>query len=109
MTEQQRIITAIGGALAVAACMSPATRISEGLQRYGLDQTRSDCVGRQLQGDLSLSQMRQLGRAAAAYRKDDAQAGMLTVGDLVRVGAQIQDPAILPALGKATAGCRVLL
>lgn len=109
MTEQQRIITAVFGALAVTACMTPATRISDGLQRYGLDQARSDCVGQQLQGDLSLGQLRQLGRAAAAYRKDDARAGMLTVGDLVRVGAEIRDPAILPAIGKATAGCRVLL
>lgn len=107
MTEQQRIMTAVVGALAVSACMTPATRISDGLQRYGLDQARSDCVGRELQGDLSTGQLRQLGRAAAAYRKDITP-GMLTVGDLVRVGAQIRDPAILPAIGKATAGCRVL-
>ena len=52
--------------------------------------------------------MQQLGRAAAAYRKDDPNPATLTVSDLVRVTAEIRDPAIALAVGKAAAGCNVL-
>ena len=97
------------GALTLSACAAPATRISTGLQRYGLDAKRSDCVGSRLQGDLSLNQLQQLGRAAAAYRKGDTTPGVLTVSDLLRVAGEIKDPAIVLAVGKAAAGCGVLL
>lgn len=98
----------LSGALALAACAAPATRISTGLQRYGLDAARADCVGTRLQGDLSLGQLQQLGRAAAAYRKGDTNPAVLTVGDLVRVAGELRDPAITLAVGKAAAGCSVL-
>lgn len=96
------------GALALAACAAPATRISTGLQRYGLDAQRADCVGTRLQADLSLGQLQQLGRAAAAYRKGDTTPGTLTVGDLLRVASELKDPAIPVAVGKAAAGCGIL-
>lgn len=99
---------AMFGALALTGCAAPATRISTGLQRYGLDSQRADCVGTRLQGDLSLGQLQQLGRAATAYRKDDPTPGVLTVGDLLRVVGELKDPAIALAVGKATAGCGVL-
>lgn len=94
--------------LALSACAAPTTRISTGLQQYGLDEPRADCVGTRLQADLSLSQLQQLSRAAAAYRKDP-NPGVLTVGDLVRVAGELKDPAIALSLGKAAAGCGVLL
>jgi hypothetical protein len=94
--------------LALTACAAPATRISTGLQRYGLDEQRANCVGGRLQGDLSLGQLQQLGRAAAAYRKGDTTPGVLTVGDLLRVAGELKDPAIALAVGKAAAGCGVL-
>ncbi len=99
---------AIMGLLAVTACAAPATRISTGLQRYGLDQQRADCVGTRLQGELSIVQLQQLGRAAAAYRKGDTTPGVLTAGDLLRVAGELKDPAIALAVGKAAAGCGVL-
>lgn len=95
------------GALTLTACAAPATRISTGLQRYGLDQQRADCVGTRLQSDLSLGQLQTLGRAAAAYRRGDATPGVLTVGDLLRVAGELKDPAIVLAVGKAAAGCGV--
>ncbi len=94
--------------LSLTACASPATRISTGLQRYGLDIGRSECVGTRLQSDLSLGQLQQLGRAAAAYRKGDTTPGVLTVNDLLRVSGQLQDPAIALAVGKAAVGCGLL-
>ncbi len=93
----------------VAGCAAPATRISTGLQRYGLDAGRADCVGTALQSDLSLGQLSQLGAAAAAYRKGDTTPGMLTTGDLLRVSAEIKDPAIPIAIAKAAAGCGVVM
>ncbi|PXA97496.1 hypothetical protein DMC47_13470 [Nostoc sp. 3335mG] len=95
-------------AITLSACAAPATRISTGLQRYGLDAQRADCVGSRLQGDLSLGQLQQLGRAAAAYGKGDTNPGVLTVGDLVRVASELKDPEIPLAVGKAAAGCNVL-
>jgi hypothetical protein len=102
------IVVIIAGALTLAACAAPATRISTGLQRYGLDEQRADCVGTRLQGDLSLGQLQQLGRAAAAYGKNDPNPGVLTVGDLLRVAGELKDPAIPLAVDKAAAGCGVM-
>ncbi len=96
------------GILTLGACAAPATRISTGLQRYGLDAARADCVGTRLQRDLSIGQLQRLGRAAAAYRANDPNPAVLTVGDLIRVGGELQDPAIVLALGTAAAGCNVL-
>ena len=102
------IVMIIAGALTLVACAAPATRISTGLQRYGLDEQRADCVGTRLQGDLSLGQLQQLGRAAAAYGRNDTSPGVLTVGDLLRVAGELRDPAIPLAVGKAAAGCGVM-
>jgi hypothetical protein len=102
------LLIIVSGALALSACAAPATRISTGLQRYGLDPQRADCVGTRLQGDLSLGQLQQLGSAAAAYRTGDTTPGVLTAGDLLRVAGEIKDPAIAVAVAKATAGCGVL-
>lgn len=96
------------GALSLSACAAPATRISTGLQRYGLDEARADCVGTRLQSDLSLGQLQRLGRAAAAYRQGDTTPGTLTAGDLLRVAGELKDPAIAVSVGKAAAGCGVL-
>ncbi len=100
-------IACIAG-LVVTACAAPATRIATGLERYGLDAERSTCVGTRLQNDLSLGQLQQLGKAAAAYRKDDTDPTRLTASDLLRVAGEIRDPKIALAVGKAAAGCGVL-
>lgn len=91
----------------LSSCAAPATRISTSLQRYGIDEPRADCVGERLQSNLSLGQLQQLGKAAAAYRADP-DPGVLTVGDLVRVAGSLKDPAIALEVGKAAAGCGVL-
>jgi len=100
--------TVIAALVAVAGCAAPATRIADGLQRYGLDSQRSTCVGDRLQRDLSLGQLQQLGRAAKAYGTRDPNPRQLTVGDLIRVAGELHDPAIPLAVGKAAAGCGVL-
>lgn len=107
-TMNPRLALPLAVATSLAACAAPATRISTGLQRYGLDEQRADCVGTRLQSDLSIGQLQQLGRAAAAYRKDDPNPGVLTIGDLIRVAGELKDPAIPLSVGKAAAGCGVL-
>lgn len=95
--------------LIVAACATPSARISDGLQRYGMAPEQAGCVGDRLQRHLSIGQLRQLGRAAAAFRRDDAGAGgRLTVGDLVRVTGEIRDPQVPVQVGAAAAVCGVL-
>lgn len=92
----------------VCGCAAPATRISSGLQRYGLDASRADCVGDRLQSNLSLGQLQRLGKAAAAYRDGDTTPGVLTPSDLLRVAGELRDPRIALEVGKASAGCGVL-
>ncbi len=99
---------AIGSAL-LAGCATPSTRIATGLQRYGMDAGRAQCVGDRMQADLSIGQLQQIGRAAAAYRKGDSDPTALTGGDLLRVAAEIKDPAIALAVGKAAAACGVVI
>jgi hypothetical protein len=99
----------VGTTLAVAACAAPSTRIANGLQRYGIDAQRSQCVGDRLERNLSLGQLQQLGRAAAAYRRDDPDPTRLTAGDLIRVAGEIEDPKVALEVGKAAAGCGILL
>ena len=101
------LVLALTGAAMVAGC-SPSTRISTGLQRYGLDEQRATCVGDRLSNDLSLGQLQQLGRAASAYNKGDSDPTRLTPSDLFRVAGEIKDPAVAIAVGKAAAGCGVL-
>jgi hypothetical protein len=96
------------GAMTLAACAAPATRISTGLQRYGLDEPRADCVGTRLQKNLSIGQLQQLGRAAAAFRTGDTSIGALTPADLLRVAGEIEDPKVAVEVAKAAAGCGVL-
>ncbi|MGA1799411.1 hypothetical protein VH567_11600 [Sphingomonas sp. 4RDLI-65] len=91
----------------MVGCAAPATRISTGLQRYGLDPSRADCVGERLQSRLSLGQLQRLGKAAAAYGRDDTTPGVLTPSDLIRVAGELRDPTIVLEVGKAAAGCGV--
>ncbi len=105
MKNSLAIIAVAAGGL--AACAAPSTRISDGLQRYGLDQARSQCVGDRLGSELSLGQLQQLGKAAAAYRRDDPNPQQLTVGDLIRVAGEIKDPKVALEVGKAAAACGV--
>nr|WP_314447234.1 hypothetical protein [uncultured Sphingomonas sp.] len=75
-----------------SACATPKERIADSLAGYGLDAARADCVGTELQRNLSLSQLQELGRAARAFRERDPNPSRLTVDDLLRVASQVRDP-----------------
>lgn len=101
-------ILACGMVLTAAACAAPSTRIAMGLERYGLDAQRSQCVGDRLQKNLSLGQLMQLGKAASAYGRGDSDPTRLTASDLIRVAGQIDDPKVPLEVGKAVAACGVI-
>lgn len=92
----------------LAGCATPSTQISTALTRYGLDQQRADCVGKDLTSHLSLGQLQQLGGAARAYRAGDNDPTRLTPGDLARAAAQIDDPAVPIAVAGAGVRCGIV-
>ena len=53
------------------------------------------------------TQLRQLGRAAKAYRTGDTDPTHLTSSDLVRVAAQMKDPAVPLAVVRTGLRCGV--
>ena len=96
----------VAGAVLLASCASPSTRIATGLGGYGLSEGSARCMGDRLQSRLSLGQLRQLGRAAQSL--SEAQAGRLTASDLIRAGAQVNDVKIPLEVTKAAASCGAL-
>lgn len=91
-------------ALSLAACASPSSRISTALQLYGLGPDKADCVGNRLEGALSISQLRQLGRAARQIPAGTT-AGTLTAADLARAASTIDDPKVPLEVARATLAC----
>lgn len=96
------------GALCLAGCAAPSTRIAAELGRYGLAPQQAQCVGNRLESSLSLRQLQQLGRAAHAYAANNPTPDRLAVGDLVRASGQITDLKIPIEVAKAAAGCGVV-
>lgn len=102
-----RYLGVIAAALTLAACATPRERISDSLVGYGLDKARADCVGEHLQRDLSIGQLRELGRVARAYRSRDADPSRLTLDDLLRAASEIRDPAVPLAVARAAGRCNL--
>jgi hypothetical protein len=102
-----RLTIIVLAAASLAACATPQERIADSLVGYGLDQSRAACVGGELQRELSLGQLQELGRAARAYRSRDADPSRLTLDDLLRASSEIKDPAIPLAVAKAAGRCNL--
>lgn len=102
-----RSLLIIAAAASLAACATPQERIADSLVRYGLDQSRAACVGGELQRELSLAQLQELGRVARAYRSRDTNPARLTLDDLLRASSEIRDPAIPLAVAKAAGRCNL--
>ena len=89
----------------LTGCARPADRIADQLQRYGLDAQRAQCVGQQLERDLTIDQLRQLAAAAQAYQATGRSADQLTAADLMQVAGNVRDPAVAIAVVSAGTGC----
>ncbi len=92
---------------AAAGCAGVSGTIAGELTRYGLDQSRAQCVGDRLASDLSPEQLRQLAAAARAYGRNDPNPGRLTAADLLRVSGELRDPAVPITVGRAAVNCGV--
>ena len=92
-------------ALCATACATPSQRIASELTKAGLDPVRAQCVGRILERDLSIAQLKQLGDAARSVRPNGSTSGSLGAADLIRVSAQITDPSITIAVARAAGAC----
>lgn len=88
-----------------AGCVDSSARIASELVKAGLDEQRAQCVGQSLERDLSLNQLRQLANAARAFRTNDSTPGRLSASDLLRVSAEVRDPAVTIAVAKAAGSC----
>lgn len=97
----------ISVALTVAACASPRERIADSLTGYGLDEARAQCVGGELQRNLSLGQLQELGRVARAFRERDPNPSVLTASDLLRAAAEVRDPRVAIEVAKAAGRCDI--
>jgi hypothetical protein len=102
----RHITTAIS--VLVAGCAGTSEQISSELTRSGLDPGQSRCIGDRLSANLSLGELRQLGRAARAYQQVSKTPGGLSVSDLVYVAAQFDDARVPLVVGLAIVGCGVL-
>ena len=102
------LLTLVAGAASLGACVDPSAKIATSLEGYGFQPAQSQCVGNRLEANLSIGQLRQLGRAAKASRQGDTTPGRLTVSDFVRVAGQVNDPKVPLEVGKAAAACGLL-
>ena len=93
-------------ATALTGCASHAVRISTSLQRYGVDSAKATCTGARLERALTLSQLRQLGRAAGEV--DLAPSQPLRPDDFFRAAARIDDLKVPVEVAKAAASCGLL-
>ena len=63
-----RRIAALIVTLALAACATPADRITRALTDYGLPERQARCMGERLQDKLSLDQLQRLNELAKANK-----------------------------------------
>ena len=80
-------------------------RISGALQRYGLDEKRSECVGNRLTETLSTEQLQSLSRASKAYKQASK---MLKIADFLQVGSELNDSQIPLKISQAGLQCGLL-
>lgn len=107
-TALSRAISCISLMMLPIGCVKPSEKIESSLLAFGVDDNQAKCVGSQLQRNLTIGQLRELGRAARAYSQGDAKPQRLTVSDLVRVSSQIEDVRVPIEVGKAAANCGLL-
>ena len=94
------------GALALSACasISPRERVHDELLRAGIKPRLANCLADRLSDRLSVSELRQLGRAAKLPRKD---VGAMTIGELADRLRAVGDPHIVSVVTSAGIGCAI--
>ncbi len=97
-------VTAAGLLVALAACATPADRITQKLVELGVPPSQARCMGVRLDQRLSLSQLRQLGRVANVDRE---QIGHMSLREITARLRDVHDPAIVAEIIRAGIGCAI--
>ena len=85
----------------VAACSTPADKITAALTDSGVSATRARCMGDRLQDKLSLAQLKRLGDLA----KEQRGQGKISVNELAQRLDRDGDPKLVAAVVGAGLGC----
>jgi hypothetical protein len=91
-------------ALSACATLSPRERVHDELLRAGIKPRLANCLADRLSDRLSVSELRQLGRAAKLPRKD---VGAMSIGELADRLRAIGDPHIVSVVTSAGIGCAI--
>ncbi|WP_439534169.1 hypothetical protein [Polymorphobacter sp.] len=97
-------VMALGLALAVAGCASPAQRIERKLVEVGVPQRVAECMGQRLSQQLSTSQLRQLDRMA---RLEGDRIGRARIEDIGRALAGAENPALMGEVIRTGVSCLI--
>lgn len=88
--------------LALAACATPAQRITAKLVDFGVPARQARCAGDELAARLSTEQLRRLAGLISANK---AGVGRMRLSDLVRQLNEPGDPEIVAVVLKVGLGC----
>ena len=88
--------------LALAACATPETRLTGGLQDAGLSPRLSECMADRMVDRLSLWQLRKL---SALKGVKNADYGTLSVAEFLHKVRALRDEEILLVTTRAAGGC----
>jgi hypothetical protein len=94
--------------LAIAACASPEVRISQKLMAYGFDRSTANCVGEELDDNLSNRQLQTLADLITGLERDGRDIRRMTVRELADHVRRSGDPQLFAVLTRAGIGCAVL-
>ena len=95
-------VLALGTLLTLAACATPADRITKKLVELGVTPSQARCMGLRLDQRLSLAQLDQLGRLAYVDRE---QVGRMSLREITARLRDVNDPAIVAEIIRAGIGC----
>jgi len=90
--------------LALAACATPADRITSKLVELGVPQHQARCMGTRLGERLTTAQLRKLGRVANV---DGPSIGRMSLRDIVHRLSSVDDPELVAELLRAGVGCAI--
>jgi len=97
-------LRAFGLLLLLAACTTPAQRITTELVKIGIPEPQARCVGDRLADRLSHDQMKRLA-TLAQLNKD--KVGRMSLGDLARPLNQPGDRQLVSEVVRAGIGCAI--
>lgn len=96
-----RRIAALSLAVVVAACATPADKITAALTDYGLPAKQARCMGERLEAKLSLAQLKRLSDLARQNRGQ----GRVSVNQIADQLDREGDPKLVSAVAGAGIAC----